>query len=420
MRRNVAVALALAACAGKAEGTATLVTGPEEGVLTRAPAVQTLVAEAIAADGTVRTLARASLPIDTLDLGDFLKDETGSLRVRGEDATGTARVEGESLPFRYGAVESGTIRIFLQRKGESARFPSPFASAFPSKLVTVVASRYIAGVEGTRMALYDLASLAPVSDRVLPVAPTSLVVFDTRVFLVSDAVKATVLDLSDSSQTELDAPTGGTFSEVAGGATVHASDGVTYVVGATRTGAPTSRVLRIAADGTLSFAELSVPRRGAGVTWLSGRGLVVAGGSATGSGLEILAPGAAKGAPLPFPPDDGAELAIAALDSSRLVLVGQKAPFRTADLACTTSCATPALGGPPTLALTSPQASSFGTTVLATGTDATGTARAFFIEQSGTREIPLRTKRGRAALVPLPTGNVAIVGDAAELESFRP
>lgn len=68
MRRNVGFALVLAACAGKAEGTAVLVTGPEEGVLTRAPAVTSLVVEAVAADGSTREVTRAALPTDTLDL----------------------------------------------------------------------------------------------------------------------------------------------------------------------------------------------------------------------------------------------------------------------------------------------------------------------------------------------------------------
>lgn len=419
MRRNVGFALVLAACAGKAEGTAVLVTGPEEGVLTRAPAVTSLVVEAVAADGSTREVTRAALPTDTLDLGDFLKDDTGALRVRGEDATGVARVEGESLPFRYGAAEGRNAFVFVQRKGESARFPSPFQTTFPSVLVDVVASRYVLGIEGTRAAFYDLANLVPVADRTLPLAPRSVAVFDTRMFLVSDAAKATVLDLSDSSQTELDAPAGGSFAEVAGGATVRASDGVTYIVGATRKDVPTARVLRIAQDGTLSFAELDAARKGAGAAWITGRGLLVVGGSATAAGLEIVAPQATKGVPLPFPPEPASDLAVVALDAPRVLVVGGAPAFRTADLGCATACTLPAFEAPAGLALASPHAVSFGATALVSATDGTS-ARAFVATTTSVREIVLRTKRTRATLVPLPTGNVAIVGDATELESFRP
>ena len=422
MRRTFALASFLLACAGRAEATATLVTGPEEGVFSRAPAIETLVVESVAEDGAVREVSRARLPVGTLDLGDFLKTDVGALRVRGQDGAGASRVAGESLPFLFGAASGREVLVFVQRTGETARFPSSFQNPFPSDLVDVVASRYVLGVEGAKAELYDLASLAPVAGRLLPITPRSLAVDGTRALLVSDAAKATVLDFSTSERTELDAPAGGTFAEVAGGATIRTGDGVTYIVGATRKAVATSRVLRIAKDGALSFAELSAPRSGAGAAWIAGRGLVVAGGSAIAPGLEILAVGATRGTPLPFSPEPGTDLALAGLDGGRVVVVGQAPTFRVADLACAASCALTPLDvdGPAGLTLTFPRAVSFGASLLVTGTDSTSTSRAFLVAGTSVRELSLRVKRSRAALVPLPTGNVAIVGDAREIESFRP
>jgi len=412
-------ALTLVACASQAEGSIALVTGPEEGVLTRAPEVRTLVVESVAEDRTTAEIARVSLPADTIDLGDLAKDGVAAFRVRGEDSGGAVRVRGESLPLRYGALAGQTLPLYVQRTGESARFPSSFSGAFPTRTLALVANRYIMGSEGSRGLFYDLASLAPTPERTLSLAARSVVAQGSRLLLVSEAAQAKVLDVSTGEETSVDPPAGGTFADVAGGLTV-IGGAEAYVVGATQNDRETSRVLRVTAELGLSFVELAHPRRGAGAAFAEGRGLVVVGGSATAPGLEVLAQGATRGAALAFPPLADTTLALAVPAPSRAIVVGGAVALRAADLSCGAGCTftnVAGAAGP----LRDADAVPVEGRVLAGGTDTAGTARVFFVEDAGAREIPLKAPRSAVRFVPLPTGNVAIVGGGSGvLESFRP
>lgn len=413
--------LVLLACASPSEGLVSLDTGLETDVLGREPRVDSLVVEAIDTSGNATEIARRRLPADVVDLGELPKVDTASLRVRGLDAQGAERVRGESLYAAYGDLERATLRIFLQRTGESARFPSPFSTPYPSSdRVDVIAGRYVAVADGARLVAYDVANLAPIADRTLPVEPKTVAAFDTRLLLVSDAAQAVVVDLATRDETKLDAPPGGSFAEVAGGRVVRAGAQGTYVVGATRTSNPTAKVLRVAKDGALSFVELSSARAGAGASWVEGRGLVVVGGSPSAAGVEVVAVGSSRGAPLAFPPDATVGLAVAPLDGSSVAVVGGPS-LRVVDLGCAASCAPrtiPSGDGEP---LSSPDATPLDKAALVSGTAPGGRARLYLVEGSGARAVPLREPRSQVRLVPLPTGNVAIVGGGPlTLESFRP
>ncbi|MBL0193468.1 MAG: hypothetical protein IPQ09_04440 [Myxococcales bacterium] len=414
----------LAACAAQATGVVTLDTGLEEGVLTREPKVAALVVEASLADGGVLALGRVTLPADSLDLGEVPKDDVGALRVRGEDARGVTVVAGESLPVRFGALQSTPLRVFVQRRGELARMPAPFTEPPPAALTALLAQRYLLGIEGARTALYDLANYAPVaSPPTLPFAPKSILIFGTRALLIAD--EAVVFDFADRSTTPLAAPAGGTFAEVAGGLGVHASDGAAFVVGGTRrAGEPTAKVLRVALDGALSFVSLASPRLGAGAAWMDGRGVVVAGGSATAAGLEVLAPAALVGAPLAFPPEAARGVAIVRLDASRVAVAA--GALRVADVACAAACALTPLEGAGGLtlanatALTVPGPDAGGTTALLAGTDAQGAIHVVAVSGATAKELTLRVPRASASLVTLPTASAALFGGAREIEIFRP
>src|SRR5205085_2740746 len=91
--------------------------------------------------------------------------------------------------------------------------------------------------------LYDLLNLRTLdSAPTLPRPARSLVTFDT-VALVIDEQGASLFDLQTRQTNSIDAPAGATFGEIAGGATVRATDGTQFIVGATRTsGGATSRV----------------------------------------------------------------------------------------------------------------------------------------------------------------------------------
>ncbi len=422
MRRSLVVLLLLAACAKKAEGTLSLSTGLEADALTRDPPVKTLVVEATLNDGGAIPIARAELPATTLDLGDFAKTDVGTVDVRGEDATGRAVVSGSSMPMAFAALESASLPIFVQRNDTFARLPAPFSEAPPSSLVALVGSRYVIGIDGKKTALYDLASLLPVTNPpTLPTAPKSLVVVDSRMLSVTDdAASAVVYDLSSGQTSSIAAPSGSSFADVAGGATVYTAEGTSYVVGGTRTTAPSSSVLVIALDGTPSTVSLTSPRKGAAAAYMKGRGVVVFGGSATAAGAELVTSDG-KSTPLPFPADASEDLAARAIDDTHVLVAGGAVPLRVYDIGCGSACAptvvdTSGLGA---TTLARPSIATLGTIALVAGDGPMGT-RVFAIEANRARELTLRVPRSNASLVELPTKSIALVGGAREIETYRP
>ena len=133
-------------------------------------------------------------------------------------------------------------------------------------------------------------------------------------FFAADGT-AKYFDLGSNTAADLPSLTGGSFADIAGGATITGDSGIQYIVGATRsTGTPTAAILEIDPSDTSDtnyqvagrphWLNLANARLGASATWVEGRGLVVAGGSATAPGVEVLAPSAAVAAPLAFAPDD--------------------------------------------------------------------------------------------------------------------
>ncbi len=417
-------------CSGQPTGSIKLVTGMEEGVFSREPAPRTLVVERLSLEGKAEELARAALPVDTVDLGTATDTDVAIVRVRAEDPAGKVLVAGTSLPVTLGATRSAPLLVFVQRTGELARLPSPFALAPRASQVGILAGRYALTADDTTTALYDLANLSPLaSPPRLPRAARSIATFGESALVLDDAGGAYVFDFTSSQVTEVKAPDGGSFEEVAGGSRVQASDGTAYLVGATRrTGDATSRVLRIDPSGTLSFASLTQARRGAAALWIEGRGLLVAGGSGGSAGLEILGPGAAQAATLPFPPDPREGGAAALLDASHALLVGGLDPAggplaRAVDLACTSACAAVAWSAP--AGLTLPRVDALGLEggkgeVLVVGDDGSGATHALRGAAGALTELPLRVPRRGARLLALPTGNLGIVGGATTIESFRP
>lgn len=422
MRRSLVVLLLLSACAKKAEGTLSLSTGLEADALTRDPPVKTLVVEATLNDGGATPIARVELPATTLDLGDFAKTDVGTVDVRGEDATGRAVVAGSSMPMAFSTLESASLPIFVQRKDTFARLPAPFSEAPPSNLVALVGSRYLIGIQGKKTALYDLATLLPVTNPpTLPTAPKSLVVVDSRMLSVTDeAASAVVYDLSSGQTSTIAAPSGSSFADVAGGATVYTAEGSSYVVGGTRTSAPSSSVLAIALDGTPSMVKLTSPRKGAAAAYVKGRGIVVVGGSATAAGAELVGADG-KSTPLPFPADASEDLTARAIDDTHVLVAGGAVPFRIYDIGCGSGC-TPTVvdtSGLGATTLARPSMARLGTLALVAGDGPTGT-RVFAIEDNRARELAVRVPRSEARLVELPTKAIALVGGAREIETYRP
>lgn len=407
---------AAVACAGKPEGTLSLTTGEETDAFSRAPAPTSLVVEALALDRSKKELARVALPADDVSLGDLPRSDVGAIAVTALDATNEPVLRGESLYVQWGALENTTFEVFVQRTGELARVPRGPA-ALDVTIATVAVGRYVLATNGTTTFLYDLLNLRTLDGPpTFPRPAKSLATFDTTALLVDEA-GATAFDLQTRRQGSVDAPAGATFAEIAGGATIGAPDGTQYIVGATRaSGGATPRVLRLAPDGKLTAIALASPREGACAAWVEGRGLVVVGGSATAPGAEVIAPGAAQGASLAFPPDAVRGCGATALDGSHVLVAGADA--RVLDVACAADCK-PAVW-PGALGLVRAQAFTLAPdAALVVGDDAGGASKVFRASAAGLREVPLRTPRRGARLVPIPqNGFATIVGGGAGIEQY--
>lgn len=418
----------LSACTTDREASVALVTGEETEVFTRAPAPTSMVVESIDLEGKVTELSRRAAPFGELDLGDHSESDVAALRIRAFDPTNKLVVAGESLYFQYGALAEGTLDIFVQRTGELARMPSAPAATFEAPLADVLLGRYVLLVKGTAVSLYDLLGLRALQTPPVFKRTAASVTSSGSTALVIDGQGASSFDLSTGQEIDVAAPEGGNYGEVAGGLTVRAKDGTSFVVGATRDGAPSGRILRLSKDGKLSFASLVHPRSGACATWIEGRGLVVyGGGTATDPAAEALVDNATTAAPLALPPDAVKGCGIAGLDGGKIVVAGGKGaagdmgmglPARAFDLACGSNCTAASFQG--VVPLVRAQATTVaGDAALFVGDDASGATKVFRASPGELREIPLKIARRGARLLPLPTNAVGIVGGAAVVESYR-
>jgi hypothetical protein len=386
-------------------------------------------------------LAHARLPTDSIDLGERDENAIYELHVAATDDANNTLLRGLTFPVQLGALEGASIPVFVQRLGEMARLPEPLTDGREAPLCAAVVGRYLTlagGGDASRAAvtqIYDLASLSPFTNPpTLPRTPHTLAALGSRLLLIDDA-GATWLELADSTTTVADAPSGGTWADVSGGTTLATPDGGSFVVGATRAATnpgatgPTARVLRIAADGTLSFVSLTQARLGAAAVYLDGRGLVVEGGSASGAGAEVLAIGATAALPLPYPADATAGAALAAIDATHLLVaggVGHEGETRVMDLGCAGACelaAGPVLPSPLSRAdgvsLSGFEAG--GADILLVGDDASGASHAVRVSGGTATEVSFKvSRRGARPVRVTAMQSVVIAGGATVLESFVP
>jgi hypothetical protein len=443
------VLVALAGCNSTDSGTIQLVTGAETDVFTASPAPTTLKVIALDANNNATTIATASLPTDSIDLGQQDESAVATLAVEGTDSTGAQVVFGASLPVQYGALAGSTLPIFVQRTNEFARLPSPPSDARQNPMLAIIGERFLIIGAGTgptdplKTQIYDFASLAPLgSPPSLPRVPLSMPVVGT-VALIIDQKGGTYYDFAQGIGGDATPPMGNTFGDVAGGQVVYdTTDAYIYVVGGTRTsGAPTAAVLQIDTNdssnsnyptGNLHWLSLTAPRLGASAAYVSGRGLVVTGGSPTAAGVEILGKTDTTGSALPFPPDSsiGASVSGFAHDASHVLVAGGLTPtggdagVRKLDLGCGTSCGTmgtESWGSLPTpLGDSSTFALPGDTSALVVGNELRGGATHTFVVNSSGKPTEMQTKvahSGARAMLS-PTGTVVLFGGATEIESF--
>jgi hypothetical protein len=459
----------LLSCNTAASGTIQIITGEETDTFTQSPVpTQILVLASNTVDGGApTTLATAAYPTDTIDLGNQDQDAVASLLVEAQDSSGNNLVYGASVLVQYGALDGETLPIFVQRVGQNARLPNPPVDTRQSPTLGILSDRFliIGGGSETDTALttqvYDFAQFNLLDPApTLPFVPASMPIVGTIALLIdpSQGNNASYYDFSEDTGVTVTGPTdqtGFTFADVAGGQTIYdPNDGYVFVVGATRTTAPSSAVLMINTNdssnatyetGNLSWLSLTAPRQGAAAAWVPSRGLVVAGGNGGSmvAGVEILdiASGQTLGTELPYAPDGVTGAAMTALDSQGeyVLLAGgvtsdsdagvTGAGVRQIDLGCADNCG-PTYWGPndgalpvsitSAVAFTFTQKSAF----VVGSEPGSGLTHTFTLDSMlGATEVPTKVPHTNASATLSPMGSsILIYGGASggEIESFTP
>lgn len=426
-------------------GEAVITLGQESNTWTEAPAAVTArVDKVLASGGSTVSIANGAAPLTRFSLG---TGSTGYYQVSGLDAQGTIRVWGRTLELDPAGFAGITLPVFVGRAGGFSRAPDGLADAQENTPpAVIVGGRYLlTGGEQSgsyvRLSAYDMALWGDQQSADVPCpagAKTcrfeSLVVQgnSNAVIAIGDTW-AIGFDVGVGSVSNVALPTGlKSWADVAGGRSIAAPDGSTYVVGATRAGPPTSSVLAIAADGTMSAVSLDTPRAGAAATWVDGRGLVVVGGSASEPGAEILPAGGSAFMPLPFAPDATTGAALAPLDTKTLLRAGGRntkgnyAPTVELSLNCTSSCSMTKTLSPVQLDAARGFALDGGE-VLVVGRNSSGATGAVSIKGNSIQPVALRAPRKNASAIALPNGQVAVFGGtdpsgaaAMSLELYSP
>jgi hypothetical protein len=462
MRRSILTLLfpmaLAAACSSKDSGTVqVIITDPT--TFTATPPVTTLIVSALDTSGDpATTLATATLPATAIDLGVQNENDVDAIEITGTDATGVERVFGRSLPVQYGQLVGATLPIFVQRVGELAALPGdPLSDSRQSPTVSMFEGQYLFVGGGsdpslaTTSQIYDFAQFAPLPQPpTLPSAPLSIAFVGTVGLFIDGSGSARYFDFSSGGSSDPLTPlAGGSFADVAGGATVIADDGTEFIVGATRTTTATSAVLEINPNdtsnsaypyGNLKWLSLTENRLGAAATWVTGFGLVVTGGSMSASGVEVLAlpqttsataaAVATLGKALPYPPDPSVGAGATTLTVNTVLLAGGISPalvdggVRQIDLGCPSSCVPTQWEASLPVAIVSAQAftlPSGGPPAFVVGNAPfSGTTHAYLLTTAAATEVKTKITHTNATAALSPLGSIVLVGGANDIESFVP
>ncbi len=405
-------------------GHAKLTTGQERDTWTAAPAPVQVAVDKFLPSGDKVPITSGNAPLGSFSFG---TGSPGYYRVTARDENQVTRVEGWSVEIDPAAVAAHTLPLFVQRSDAFARPPgllgtdqgsSPPAAVFGSRHVLLGGA-----AQKDRVVLdgYDLGLWTPDSNSVAIACPSSPCHFRSLAVVGSVALGvgddwAVWFDLDAGTTGSAPLPDGlSSYADITGGQTIAAPDGSAYIVGATRSDPPTASVLRIDADKTLTGLSLVTPRAGATAAWVQGRGLVVAGGSVQGAGVELAASDATAFQSVGYPADPTTGAGLAALDGSTVLRVGgrdaQGNPAKTVSLTlgCSGAC-TPQTRGAP-VPLDHARAFHFDSgDVLVVGDDDSGKTGAIRITGGAASPIALREPRSHATALLAPTGQIAVVG----------
>jgi hypothetical protein len=289
----------------------------------------------------------------------FAGSQVASFEATALDANEAPVLRGHSIYYSMTSVYAVRIPIFIGKVGGFSRPLSTLRNPHVRPLVTSVYELLVAAggdaVAGQDPAIPEFFDAAvwqtSAAQPPLPLAPKSMAAIGTKLVMI-DGTGGTSLDLSSDETKKIDTSTLSLdFTKVAGGDTLE-MPGRRFIVGATRQeGAPTDKILVLDDKLVPSVLTLSTPRLGAAASFV-GTTLVVAGGSATGAGVEVLRQGDTAFVPLPYPPDATAGAGLAPLDEKTALVVGGQdaaapapaAPMRTFDITCAATCTPTAVG----------------------------------------------------------------------------
>jgi hypothetical protein len=385
----------LASCSSQDNATLQITLGGETTTLTQAPAVTEIVIQAYDTSGNPTTIGSAPASASTIPLQPLSEADTLAFAATGYDEADAAVVFGATIPLLLNDIAGDTVPIFVGRVNQFARAPNVFSGDVrQAPLLAIVQGQFLfvaggAGVDGGTVPevegglsftpsdtteLYDFGEFQalqspptlPALDGGAAFAPQSLAMTGTVAWLFSQQ-GGLYYDLSSTQgSAQIQEPAAGVFAGISGGITIPDDLGTQFIIGGTRlTGGPTQTGLEINPndtssstypDGNVGVLTLSAPRLGAAATWVSGKGVIVLGGSATAAGVEILDPATGSstgssmaGSPLAgYAPDPSVGAGASAFADGQHVLLaggvlpnGQDAGVRIIDLACVTGPCTP-------------------------------------------------------------------------------
>ncbi len=423
------------------DGVISTVTSPGDDPWSGPPAV-THARFDVVTDTSRSTLADVSAPPDPISLGtDGPTDIIAHFEMTGLSDAGDALVFGASAALLVRSYAGVNVPLFVARKGGFATAPNVLLAPHIHPLATNLFNFYslIAGGTDTSIDFFDAGVWgAPLNATPLPqtvksfalalIPATTSDTSHTLLLLINDD-GANWQDIDSGAVSSVTQVSALVIKAIAGGQTLMAGDGTSYIVGATRTdGAATNTVLRIDTDGTLHALVLNTPRLGAAATLVEGE-LLVTGGSAQGAGAELIAADHNSFDELPFPADETTGGGVAELSSSSALLAGghdasgAPSPTRTLDLGCSGDCSATEL---PKLSLDVSRTNAFNvgeSRALIVGESADTQTHAYLFDANGDEpslvEQDLRTPRSQASAVLLPNYQVGIFG-GTELDSGHP
>jgi hypothetical protein len=391
-------------------------------------------------------------PGGDFSLGEFEPTDFVEVHVTGATAAGDTVMRGRTMGVELGNFAGDTLPVFIERVGQWARPPGQLASARLGGAAAPVAERFLLLTGGSAAApagqsYFDMLSLSGFEAGQItredhtPIVTETLVVVGDAVLFIGPSMPggkdtaAAWVDFRAGTVRDETAPPELTFAEVAGGAVITNKAGESYVVGATRTGAATDKVLRVSPNQKLSAIKLVNKRRGAAATIVNGVGLVVAGGNLPGAtdpltkGVETLAltDNASAFTTRPFSPDVTFGAAAVPLGSGdQMILVGgtrdgKPAPTRVISSACFTDCdnatnnhvlAADGLGKPLVACGAYQSSLAAALNLIVCSEPKSGEMLTYTLNVAGgvVKPVPLREPRKGATITPTPLGTLALLG----------